>query len=274
MQIEPSIYGDHHWSKQTFVNELTNEKSFYFGAFDKESQVLLAYTGFWLIVGEAHITTLAVHPDHRRKSIGERLLINTIIKARELGAEWLTLEARIKRSSKRSLFQIRFFCFRLAKRYYQDNGENALVLWTDKISEESFQNIFNARVAELGLEPVVEAALVIGVTVNDVIDTGLERDDKLGLGPSITGISSSSLIESRTPPLREFTSVVSRVVLSQRKGKPIPTKTMGEHNVVRQTVPGQVSNIFEYPGLPRQQFFRAFYQINAQVGSKQITDAS
>ncbi|MBP7863257.1 ribosomal protein S18-alanine N-acetyltransferase [bacterium] len=155
MQIEPSIYGDHHWSKQTFVNELTNEKSFYFGAFDKESQVLLAYTGFWLIVGEAHITTLAVHPDHRRKSIGERLLINTIIKARELGAEWLTLEVRESNEAAKGLyFKYGFSALGLRKRYYQDNGENALVLWTDKISEESFQNIFNARVAELGLEPV------------------------------------------------------------------------------------------------------------------------
>lgn len=155
MQIEPSIYGDHHWSKQTFVNELTNEKSFYFGAFDKESQVLLVYTGFWLIVGEAHITTLAVHPDHRRKSIGERLLINTIIKARELGAEWLTLEVRESNEAAKGLyFKYGFSALGLRKRYYQDNGENALVLWTDKISEESFQNIFNARVAELGLEPV------------------------------------------------------------------------------------------------------------------------
>ncbi|MDX2108255.1 MAG: ribosomal protein S18-alanine N-acetyltransferase [Candidatus Melainabacteria bacterium] len=155
MQIEPSIYGDHHWSKQTFVNELTNDISFYYGAFDAKTDTLLGYTGFWLITGEAHITTLAVHPDHRRKSIGERLLINTVIKSRELGAEWITLEVRESNEAAKGLyFKYGFSALGLRKRYYQDNGESALVLWTDKITEEAFSTIFNARVAELGLEPV------------------------------------------------------------------------------------------------------------------------
>jgi len=155
MQIEPSIYGQHHWSKQTFVNELTNDKSFYYGAFDSDTKSLLGYTGFWLITGEAHITTLAVHPNHRRKSIGERLLINTVICARELGAQWLTLEVRESNEAAKGLyFKYGFSALGLRKRYYQDNGENALVLWTDKITEDSFKNVFNARVAELGLEPV------------------------------------------------------------------------------------------------------------------------
>jgi len=155
MQIEPSIYGAHHWSKQTFVNELTNEKSFYYGAFDATTNNLLGYTGYWLITGEAHITTLAVHPDHRRKGIGERLLINTVISARDLGAEWLTLEVRESNEAARGLYsKYGFSALGLRKRYYQDNGENALVLWTDKITEDTFKNVFNARVAELGLEPV------------------------------------------------------------------------------------------------------------------------
>ncbi len=153
MAIEPFIYGDHHWSKATFLNELTNEKSFYYGAFDKSGENLLGYTGFWLITGEAHITTLAVHPDYRRKSIGERLLINTVIKARELGGEWLTLEVRESNEAAKGLyFKYGFSALGERKKYYQDNGETALILWSDKISSENFEKLFNTRVVELGLD--------------------------------------------------------------------------------------------------------------------------
>ena len=57
------------------------------------SKRVFGYSGFWLIGEEAHITTLAVHPDHQRQYIGERLLINNILQARKLGARWLTLRS-------------------------------------------------------------------------------------------------------------------------------------------------------------------------------------
>src|SRR5579871_1959164 len=92
MEIEPVAFGSHHWSHQSFVNELNNSMGHYFVAMPAGTTRLIGYTGFWLIGEEAHITTLAVHPDNRRQHIGERLLIYDIMHAKKVGANWITLE--------------------------------------------------------------------------------------------------------------------------------------------------------------------------------------
>ena len=82
MDIEPVAFGSHHWSRQSFMNELLNPTGFYFAAREKGADRLLGYSGFWLIGEEAHVTTLAVHPDHRRLYVGEKLLIHDVIQAK------------------------------------------------------------------------------------------------------------------------------------------------------------------------------------------------
>src|SRR6516164_6150007 len=76
MAIEPAAFGSHHWSLQSFENELNNDSGSYFTATSLDTAYLVGYSGFWLIGEEAHITTLAVHPSFQRQYIGERLLIN------------------------------------------------------------------------------------------------------------------------------------------------------------------------------------------------------
>ncbi|HEY9713673.1 MAG TPA: ribosomal protein S18-alanine N-acetyltransferase, partial [Chroococcales cyanobacterium] len=104
MDIEPVAFGSHHWSYQSFVNELSNSMGHYFAACDPADGKLVGYSGFWLIGEEAHITTLAVHPDFRRQRIGERLLINDIVEARKVGARWITLEVRLSNETAQQLY--------------------------------------------------------------------------------------------------------------------------------------------------------------------------
>lgn len=49
MDIEPVAFGSHHWSHQSFVNELSNSMGNYFAAYDRAANQLLGYSGFWLI---------------------------------------------------------------------------------------------------------------------------------------------------------------------------------------------------------------------------------
>src|SRR5277367_3971038 len=104
LEIEPVAFGSHHWSHQSFVNELSNSMGHYFVAFPHGTRRLIGYTGFWLIGQEAHITTLAVHPDHRRLYVGEKLLIHDVIQARKIGADWVTLEVRVTNDSAQRLY--------------------------------------------------------------------------------------------------------------------------------------------------------------------------
>lgn len=150
MDIEPVAFGSHHWSHQSFVGELNNAMGSYFAAVDDQAKRLCGYSGFWLIGEEAHITTLAVHPDYRRQYIGERLLVHDIKEARHVGASWMTLEVRVSNeSAQRLYFKYSFKSLGIRKNYYQDNDEDALVLWTENICKPAFKTLFNQRVLEL-----------------------------------------------------------------------------------------------------------------------------
>ncbi|MBX9950687.1 MAG: ribosomal protein S18-alanine N-acetyltransferase [Candidatus Obscuribacterales bacterium] len=148
MEIEPVAFGNHHWSRQSFENELANRLGYYYAAIDAETKQLVGYSGYWLIAGdEAHITTLAVHQDYRRKRIGEVLLINNILTSRQKGAKWLTLEVRVSNEKAQGLyFKFGFKNLGIRRHYYQDNSEDALMLWTENILRPEYLDLLNERI--------------------------------------------------------------------------------------------------------------------------------
>lgn len=158
MLIEPEAFGSHHWSEQSFENELSNAMGCYFAAVNCNTNTLVGYSGFWLIGEEAHITTLAVHPTYRRQHVGERLLINDIIEARRVGARWMTLEVRVSNERAQLLYyKYGFKNLGIRKSYYQDNSEDALVLWTENIETTQFKKLLQQRMSVL--EPFVPSSL-------------------------------------------------------------------------------------------------------------------
>lgn len=100
---------------------------------------IIGFAGLWLMVDEAHITTIAVHPDHRRLSLGELLLTSLIDIAYDIGAKWVTLEVRVSNYNAQNLY--RKYGFResgIRHRYYSDNNEDALIMWTEEIHSPSY----------------------------------------------------------------------------------------------------------------------------------------
>ncbi len=111
---------------------------------------LVAYGGLWLMVDEAHITTIASRPDVRGRNVGELMLTALIDVAIGLAARWVTLEVRVSNGLARSLY--RKYSFRstgIRPRYYSDNYEDALVMWSDDVNVAQFQGMFQERVARL-----------------------------------------------------------------------------------------------------------------------------
>ncbi len=87
----------------------------------------------WAIVDEAHITTLAIHPEYRRQYLGQLLLLLLLQLAHHRGLTHATLEVRA--SNYRALDLYQKFGFKTAgrrKRYYQDD-EDALILWRSQL---------------------------------------------------------------------------------------------------------------------------------------------
>ncbi len=104
---------------------------------------IIGFAGLWLMVDEAHITTIAMHPDFRRLGLGEFMLMSLIDIAYGIGAKWVTLEVRVSNYSAQNLY--RKYGFReagLRHRYYSDNQEDALIMWTDEINTPIYRQRF------------------------------------------------------------------------------------------------------------------------------------
>ncbi|NER19894.1 MAG: ribosomal protein S18-alanine N-acetyltransferase [Symploca sp. SIO1C2] len=100
---------------------------------------LLGLGCFWSILEEAHITILAVHPDWRGQGLGQLLLYALLKKAQELQLEWATLEVKPSNQAALSLYQ-KFGFVEAGRRrcYYQDTGEDALILWCSGLQTPEF----------------------------------------------------------------------------------------------------------------------------------------
>jgi ribosomal-protein-alanine N-acetyltransferase len=89
---------------------------------------VIGYGGLWLVVDEAHINTLAVHPDWRGRGIGEQLLLALLEYARSQHARTATLEVRLSNQLAQQLYRRHGFAeVGRRPRYYRD-GEDALLM--------------------------------------------------------------------------------------------------------------------------------------------------
>jgi len=121
---------------------------------------LLGYGGLWLVIDEAHICTLAVHPDWRRRSIGELLLVSLIEKAIELADCTVTLEVRVSNLAAQRLYEkYGFNRAGLRKGYYSDNNEDAYIMTTDSVRSAQYQSRFIGLKEALGRSLDLRAAL-------------------------------------------------------------------------------------------------------------------
>lgn len=94
----------------------------------------------WLVLDEAHIATLAVHPDFRREGIGKRLLVVALQAAIQNGARQALLEVRANNQAAQALYQqFGFEVVGRRPRYYRDNQEDALLMTLDNLSEAVFK---------------------------------------------------------------------------------------------------------------------------------------
>ena len=125
------------WPDYAFRQEIeTNRLAHYLVV--RAAGEAVAYGGLWMMVDEAHITTFAVLPQWRRHGVGGRLMVELMRTAINLKARVTTLEVRLSNAPARALYQQ--FGFRpvgVRPRYYSDNGEDALIMTTEPLSDPS-----------------------------------------------------------------------------------------------------------------------------------------
>jgi ribosomal-protein-alanine N-acetyltransferase len=143
------------WPAYAFEQELTGNRLARYivaRAAGPEGERIVGFAGIWLMVDEAHITTFGVHPQWRRQGVGRRLLLRLAELALELEAARMTLEVRVGNEAAQALY--RAFGFRVEGRrphYYSDDGEDAYVMTTGRLTGQAMQ-------AVIGFERARQAA--------------------------------------------------------------------------------------------------------------------
>ena len=96
----------------------------------QEDGKTIGYAGMWIILDEAHLNNICIHPDHRGGGKGKALLTALMQDAIDLGAESMTLEVRVSNAPAISLYEkTGFISAGIRRKYYQDNGEDACIMW-------------------------------------------------------------------------------------------------------------------------------------------------
>ena len=122
------------WSRDAFASEMKNVAARYLVA-EKEGRVI-GYAGAWIILDESHITNIAVLEEERGQGIGRALTEGLMQYLSNLGAAYATLEVRKSNEVAQNLYKsLGFIKLGVRKRYYEDNGEDALIMVCDHMPE-------------------------------------------------------------------------------------------------------------------------------------------
>lgn len=121
------------WSANSFKHELLENDQAHFFVAEQDGKIVGA-AGYWFIVDECHISTIASHPAWRRQGIGEQLLQTMLQHAYNLGAVMAVLEVRASNAAAITLYRkYGFSVNRVRKGYYRDNLEDALEMMAQPI---------------------------------------------------------------------------------------------------------------------------------------------
>jgi [ribosomal protein S18]-alanine N-acetyltransferase len=140
MAIERQVY-PRPWSPSLFVAEMseTSNRTYLVARMGRD---VVGYAGMICYGDEAHITTIAVDPEHQRKRIGTRLLYELIRSAVDLGARAVSLEVRMSNWGAQRLYgRFGFRPVGVRRGYYQETGEDALIMWVDDVHLHEYQDL-------------------------------------------------------------------------------------------------------------------------------------
>lgn len=122
------------WSREDFWREASNDFACYIVAV--EDNEIIGFAGCWISFEEAQVTNIALLPAYRGRGIGRRLMEKMMRAAAARGAERMTLEVRPSNAAALHLYErLEFFAVGVRKKYYQDNGEDAILMWHTKLKE-------------------------------------------------------------------------------------------------------------------------------------------
>ena len=162
-EIEREIFATP-WPKNAYYRELASRSSAHYvilrqdGNVDKPANLkgseldpsIIGYGGMWRMYDEAHVTTIGVRRDMQHRGYGRALFAGLVQAAYDMGAKWVTLEVRTTNENAMRMYEA--FGFKVIGRrkgYYTDNGEDAIVMWSDSIHSPRFRRAYEANLERI-----------------------------------------------------------------------------------------------------------------------------
>ena len=106
--------------------------------------LLVGFVGLWYQAGDAHIVSIAVREEYRRRGLGELLLIGALEMAMRRGQQVVTLEVRKSNESAQALYRkYGFEQTGLRRRYYADNHEDAVIMTTEPLGSAEYEALLS-----------------------------------------------------------------------------------------------------------------------------------
>jgi len=145
LAIERSAYPKP-WTAKVFHDELDQARAghrHYLVA--RIGRQVVGYAGLMFVADEAHITNVAVHPDHRRYGVASRLLVELAGAAIARGCTAWTLEVRASSVGAQRLYHSFGFVPAGVRTRYYEGTEDAIVMWCQDIQTPAYAERLGAR---------------------------------------------------------------------------------------------------------------------------------
>jgi ribosomal-protein-alanine N-acetyltransferase len=142
------------WPRNAYHRELASKNSAHYIVLRRQDgdggSELIGYGGMWRMYDEAHVTTIGVRHDLLHQGYGRVLFAALIQAAYDLGAKWVTLEVRASNDNAMRMYEA--YGFKVIGRrrgYYTDNGEDAIVMWSDSIYSPRFRQAYEQQLRRI-----------------------------------------------------------------------------------------------------------------------------
>lgn len=162
-EIEREIFSTP-WPRNAYYRELASRSSAHYLVLRQEGPAempagiqgsdfdpsIVGYGGMWRMYDEAHVTTIGVRHDLQHRGYGRVLFAGLVQAAYDMGAKWVTLEVRTSNENAMKMYEA--FGFKVIGRrkgYYTDNGEDAIVMWSDSIHSPRFRRAYESNLERI-----------------------------------------------------------------------------------------------------------------------------
>ncbi len=161
-EIEREIFATP-WPRNAYYRELASRASAHYVVLRKEGveaparfrgadfdPTIIGYGGMWRMYDEAHVTTIGVRRDLHHAGYGRILFAGLVQAAYDMGAKWITLEVRTTNDNAMRMYEgFGFKVIGRRKGYYTDNGEDAIVMWSDSIHSPRFRRAYETNLERI-----------------------------------------------------------------------------------------------------------------------------